>query len=263
MMTIEPLPWACGDMGGVVAFNTLRGHADPNDPYSQYNLCDYRTDSPDHVKDSRSALCQLLGLGTDRLVSATQTHSTNVAIVGPEMLAMSDSERHKALTGVDALVTTQHGVCIGVHTADCVNLAMVDLEAGVAAVAHGGWKGTAGRIAAATVQAMRQLGADPTRIMATMGASICTECFEVGDEVVEAFARERFDINRIMHRNTATGKAHISLRTATAITLAEAGVPEANIVNTHRCTRCEPDRYFSARILGIDSGRVFTGIMMR
>lgn len=263
MITIEPLPWACGDIDGVVAFNTLRGQAAPGDPYSQYNLCDYRTDRADHVKASQSALCNLLGIGPDRLVWATQTHSTNVAIVDPELLAMSNSERHEVLTGIDALVTAQHGVCIGIHTADCVNLAMVDPQAGVVAVAHGGWKGTANRIAAATVQTMRQLGADPTRIMATMGASICTECFEVGDEVVDAFAREHFDISRIMRRNTATGKAHISLRTATTITLTEAGVPEANIVNTHRCTRCAPNRYFSARILGIDSGRVFTGIMMR
>ncbi len=263
MMTIEPLPWACGRIDKVVAFNTLRGTVDQNDPYSQYNLCDYRTDSPQHVSSSRLALCELLGIKPSCLVSAVQTHSTNVATVDSRLLAMDDNERRKVLTGIDALVTTMRGVCIGVNTADCVNLAMVDLQAGVAAVAHGGWKGTAGRIAAATIIAMQRLGADPSHIMATMGASICTNCFEVGDEVVESFVHEGFDLSRIMRRNPASGKAHISLRTATAITLTEAGVPESNIVNTHRCTRCAPDRYFSARRLGIDSGRVFTGIIMR
>ncbi len=263
MIPLEPLPWACGEVAGVEAFNTLRGTVDPNDPYSQYSLCDYRNDSPARVAATRAALCRQLGIGDDRLVSPVQTHSACAVVVDEALLSLSPQERRKRLTGVDALVTQLTGVCIGVNTADCVNLVLTDPQARIIGVAHGGWKGTAARIAAATVRQMAALGADPRHIQATMGASICQDCFEVGDEVVEAFASQGFDTARIMRRNAATGKAHISLRTATAITLAEAGVPAEAIVNTHRCTRCHPRRYFSARRLGVDSGRVFTGIIMR
>ena len=263
MITLELLPWPDGNVGGATAFNTQRGIVDPANPYSQYSLCDYRSDSPQRVAAARSMLCSQLGINDDRLVAPVQTHSANVAIVDEPLMALSADERRKRLTGIDALATTMRGVCLGVNTADCVNLAMVDPVAQVIAVAHGGWKGTVARIAAATVEAMQQLGAEPERIMASMGASICQDCFEVGDEVVEAFAQAGFDVSRIMRRNHATGKAHISLRTATAITLTEAGLQPEHIVNSHRCTRCNPQHYFSARRLGVDSGRVFTGIIMK
>ena len=263
MIPIEPLPWAGGEVAGVEAFNTLRGTVDPANPYSQYSLCDYRNDSPARVAAARSALCRQLGIGAGRLVSPVQTHSACAAVVDEALLGLSPQEQRKRLTGVDALVTRLTGGCICVNTADCVNLVLVDPQAHIIGVAHGGWKGTAARIAAATVRQMASLGANPQHMLATMGASICQDCFEVGNEVVEAFASHGFDIARIMRRNAATGKAHISLRTATAIALTEAGVPAEAIVNTHRCTRCHPERYFSARRLGVDSGRVFTGIIMR
>ena len=107
---------------------------------------------------------------------------------------------------------------------------------------------------------MCRQGASDDRIQAVMGPSICQDCFEVGDEVVEAFKQARFDLDAIVKRNVATGKAHINLRAANRAVLVAAGVPDGNIVTSRHCSRCEHDRFFSARRLGIDSGRTFTGI---
>ena len=85
----------------------------------------------------------------------------------------------------------------------------------------------------------------------------------MGDEVVDHFVQCGFATDAIMTRNPDTGKAHIDLKEANRITLIECGVPQANIVVSANCTRCNPDKYFSARRLGINSGRVFTGIIMR
>ena len=107
------------------------------------------------------------------------------------------------------------------------------------------------------------MGARADRIQAAMGPSICQECFEVGDEVVEAFKKARFDLDAIVQRNAATGKAHIDLRAANRDVLIAAGVPATAIVMSRHCSRCEHDRFFSARRLGTASGRTFTGIIKR
>ena len=245
---------------GVEAFNTLRGDAYDEDPYSSINLCNYTGDELEHVAMCRQMLCDALGIEPRRLVMPRQTHTTRVAVVDEALMASDDAHRTVRLQDVDALVTRLHGVCIGINTADCVNIALVDPQAGVIGVAHAGWRGTAGKIAARTVEAMEALGAQPERIMATMGASICADCFEVGDEVVAAFEEQGFDAKAISHRNATTGKAHIRLQEANRIVLLEAGLKQENVVWNGECSRCNPRRYFSARRLGIHSGRTFTAI---
>ena len=149
------------------------------------------------------------------------------------------------------------------NTADCVPIVLVDGEAGIIAVAHAGWRGTVGRIAASVVDEMRRQGADVGRIQAAMGPSICQECFEVGDEVVEAFRQAHFDLDAIVKRHADTGKAHIDLRAVNRAVLIAAGVPAGQILLSQHCSRCEHDRFFSARRLGTASGRTFTGIYMQ
>ena len=221
---------------GVQAFSTTRGEVDKRNAYSGVNLCDYVGDDALRVLDARITLAMQLGV---------------------------DLEQEEALEGVDALVTTLKGVVIGVNTADCVPIVLVDGGAGVIAVAHAGWRGTVGRIAASVVKEMCRQGASVDRIQVAMGPSICQDCFEVGGEVVEAFGQARFDVDAIVKRNDDTGKAHIDLRAANSAVLAAAGIPVGNIAVSQHCSRCEHDRFFSARRLGINSGRTFTAILQR
>jgi copper oxidase (laccase) domain-containing protein len=78
--------------------------------------------------------------------------------------------------------------------------------------------------------------------------------------VVDAFQQAHFNLDDIVVRNAATGKAHIDLRAANRAVLTAAGVPDDHIMLSQHCSRCERDRFFSARRLGINSGRTFTGI---
>lgn len=245
---------------GVEAFSTTRGEVDRRNTYSGVNLCDYVGDDALRVLDARLTLAMQLGVDLDDLVMPRQTHSCRVAVIDERFRAMDIDQQEAALEGVDALVTKLQGVVIGVNTADCVPIVLVDRQVGVIAVAHAGWRGTVGRIAKAVVDEMRRQGASADRIQAAMGPSICQECFEVGDEVVEAFKQARFNLNDIVVRNPSTGKAHIDLRAANRVVLVAAGVPAANIVESQHCSRCEHDRFFSARRLGINSGRTLTGI---
>ena len=243
------------------AWQTQRGDISKNNPYSQWNLCDYTGDDALNVLDARVQFCQQLGIDLDHLVMPRQTHSTNVKVLDQNFLDASIEEQDTALEGVDALVTKLPGVCIGVNTADCVPIALADPKNGVIAIAHAGWRGTVGQVAAKTVEAMCKLGANARDIVATMGASICLECFEVGDEVVREFDQAGFDMSSIMKRNAMTSKAHINLQEANRQVLIKAGVNPSHITLPQHCSRCEHDRYFSARRLGINSGRTFTAIL--
>ena len=247
---------------GVLVVQTQRGKVNPHNAYSQWNLCDYTGDDALRVLDSRMEFCKHLEINLDHLVMPRQTHSTNVIVIDQNFMDSPIETQDDILEGVDAMVTIMPNVCIGVNTADCVPIALADLHQRIIAIAHAGWRGTVGRIAQKTIETMTELGSKPSEIIATMGVSICSDCFEVGDEVVIEFEKAGFEMSSIVHRNNATGKAHINLQEANRQVLIEAGLKPENITLPNHCSRCESDRYFSARRLGINSGRTFTAILM-
>ena len=250
-----------GDAKGIRVIQTQRGEVDASNPYSQWNLCHYTGDVAGRVQDARIELCQQLGIDYLHLIMPRQTHSCRVTAFDEKLVAAPSHIREMMLDGVDALVTTMPRVCIGINTADCVPIALADPINGVIAIAHAGWRGTVKRIAEDTVRVMKAVGASESNILTTMGVSICQDCFEVGDEVVKEFEKAGFDMSIIMRRNATTGKGHINLQEANRQVLIAAGVPPQNISLPNHCSRCEHDRYFSARHLGINSGRTFTGIV--
>ena len=259
MMELEKLEFG-RLVEGIEAFSTTRGQVEGSNPYSGVNLCDYVGDDALRVLDARLTLAMQLGVDLDDLVMPRQTHSCRVAVIDERFRTLDIDQQEAALEGIDALVTKLQDVVIGVNTADCVPIVLADDHAGVIAVAHAGWRGTVGLIAKTVVEEMCRQGARADRIQAAMGPSICQQCFEVGDEVVEAFKKAHFNLEEIVVRDAATGKAHIDLRAANRAVLVSAGVPVDNIVISPHCSRCEPERFFSARRLGINSGRTFTGI---
>lgn len=261
MMLEELILNGCGNR--VRAVTTTRGPAIAGDSYSQWNLCDYTGDDPQRVLEARKHFCQLMGIDLDHLVMPRQRHTARVAVIDSDFINASAVVKRQRLDGIDALVTALPGVCIGVNTADCVPVVLADTVRGIVAVAHAGWRGTVARIVVNAVNTMCRLGANPDDISAAMGVSICTDCFEVGDEVPQAFADAGFDLARIIHRHPVTGKAHINLQEANRLTLVAAGLNPSRITLPSACSRCAPDRYFSARRLGIASGRTFTAIMLK
>lgn len=241
---------------GVVAKSTCRGCVIENDNYSGFNACHYTGDDAAHVDICRAQLCEMLGINRESLVIPRQTHSLNVAVVDSIPF---DSEK---LENIDALVTTLPQVAIAINTADCVPIVMVDDIARVIAVAHSGWKGTVGRIASKTVAKMAECGAEVSRIKVAMGPCICGDCFEVGDEVVEQFVNNGFNNSQVILREYGE-RCHINLPQACRQSLLEIGVRDENIILPTDCSRCNPTQFFSARRLGINSGRTLTFAMQQ
>lgn len=238
---------------GVAAFSTGRDTDHPDDPYGGFNACHYTHGNPQEVAACRNMLYNALP-GLRELVIPRQTHSLNVALI--------DSCPVGDLEDVDALVTALPGVAIAVNTADCVPVLMADPVAGVIAAVHSGWRGTVGHIAVKAVDVMEQAGAQRERISVAMGPSICTGCFEVGPEVADVFDNEYPDVRDIVFR-TGGELPHIDLRNAIVHDLVEIGIHRVNIDSSAPCSRCNWTEWWSARRMGINSGRTLSLVMLQ
>lgn len=249
----------------VRAFSTMRGGG--AGCYEGFNVTHYCGDTPRHTTECRSELCSELGIENNRLILPRQTHSDKVLLVNEEFLQLPPEAQESTLYGVDAVVTDLRGTCIGVSTADCIPVLLYEKERMVAAAIHAGWRGTVAGIAGKCIAQMQEwLGCSPADIKAVIAPGISIDAFEVGDEVYEAFRRAGFDCERIARRYpTAEGgeKWHIDLWEANRLQLLECGVAAGNIEVAGICTFARHNDFFSARRLGINSGRIFNGIMQK
>lgn len=245
---------------GVKAFSSTRHGGYSKGSYGEFNINHYCGDSEEAIKQNRALLCQMLGIEDDCLLMPHQVHQTEIVAVDNAFLSLSSAERKARLEGVDALMTDMSGICIGVSTADCIPVLLYDKSYHAVCAIHAGWRGTVKRIVEKAVASMTAVyGSRPTDIMAQIGPGIHLESFEVGDEVYEAFANEGFTMETISKKME---KWHIDLPECNRLQLLDSGVPQRQISVSEVCTFQQSNTYFSARRLGINSGRIFTGILM-
>ena len=251
------------DLGpGVTAFSSTRHGGVGKGNYASFNINYYCGDREEDIMANRKALCQLLGIDASCLVYPHQTHGDVVKTIDSQwMEALSPAEKRYNLDGVDAVMTNLSGVCIGVSTADCIPILLYDGTHHACCAVHAGWRGTVKRIVQKAVEAMASTyGTSPQQLKAVIGPGISLKSFEVGDEVYEQFAQAGFDMARIACKYE---KWHIDLWECNKRQLMEVGVPETDIHVAGICTYIHHDDFFSARRLGINSGRIFSGIMLR
>ena len=105
---------------GVMAFSTTRKGGVSQGNYSEFNINEYCGDFAEHVAENRKRLAAELGITTDHIIMPHQVHGVEVRNIAGEFLTMPENIRKMVLEGVDAVMTDQKGVCIGVSTADCI-----------------------------------------------------------------------------------------------------------------------------------------------
>jgi YfiH family protein len=238
---------------GVTAFSTTRQGGCSTGNYAAFNINGYCGDDEVHIAANKVALCGLLGIDSNRLVMPHQVHDCVVRRI--------DGPQQGVIEGVDAVMTDVPQLCIGVSTADCIPVLLYDSTHRAISAVHAGWRGTVLRIVQKAVEAMRDTyGTAPADLQAVIGPGISLDSFEVGDEVYDQFLSAGFDMQPISRREA---KWHIDLPMCNRLQLMEAGVPADHIQMTNICTYQQYDRYFSARRLGIQSGRIYTGILIK
>ncbi len=246
----------------VTAFTTTREGGCSIGNYASMNVNSFCDDIPEHVAENRRRLCNILNIPINHLVMPHQTHQTNVAAITPDFMTFTPEQQTAYLEGIDAIMTDMKGVAIGVSTADCVPILVYDTRHHVAAAIHAGWRGTVQRIVEKAISAMgEKYGTNGSDCKAVIGPSISKESFEVGDEVYEMFRAQGFNSEQLYALHN--GKWHIDLWECNRQQLMDKNIDAHNIHVAGICTYQSSNRFFSARKLGIQSGRLFSGIILR
>lgn len=248
----------------VTAFSTTRHGGCSIGNYAAFNINGYCGDERTHTVKNRHALATLLGIDDNSIIMPHQVHGTEVRRI--------DRPQQEVIEGVDAIMTDAPQLCIGVSTADCIPILLYDEAHHAVCAVHAGWRGTVQHIVSKAVQSMHDTyGTVSSQLKAAIGPGISLDSFEVGDEVWQQFADAGFDMSAISHQyptlhsiqdtNQAGGlKWHIDLPLCNRLQLEQAGI--TTILMSGICTYRQHKDYFSARRLGIHSGRIFTGIMI-
>lgn len=224
-----------------------------------YSSMSFKEDCDDpsaHVRENYRRMAEALECDVNRMVRSRICHGTAVHEVGPEdggqgVLAPS------TLGPYDGLITNRPGITLAATFADCVPLYLVDPVHRAIGLAHSGWKGTANKIALEMVRAMQSAyGTRPEELLAAIGPCICGSCYEVSEDLREAF-RSGFSgsieketgicFADIVKKTEKEGKYLLDLRLANQMTFLHAGIIKPHLLVSDICTCCNPELIFSHR----------------
>ena len=215
---------------------------------SSMNLSFTRGDDPEKVRENFRRMGMVIGFETKDLVLSDQTHTTNVRLV-TEADRGKGFDRERDYTDVDGLITDTPGLMLVTIYADCVPLYFVDPVHKAVGLSHSGWKGTVHRIGKVTLERMKEaFGTRPEDVQAAIGPSICQDCYEVSEDVAQAFMDEFADQldDRLVYRK-GNGKYQLNLWNANERILLEAGIRPEHLSITNICTCCNHELLFSHR----------------
>jgi len=209
----------------------------------------------------------------------------------PVLVRQLHSDRTRAFDRVpqrlleaDALITATPGLALVVKTADCPPVLLFDPKSRSVGAVHARWRSTLRRLTQKTVGMMRACyDADPQRMRAVIGPSILKCCYQVGEEVLDAFrsqftyAEELFSPPQpqnpaqirlprqvsLLHlgpRHRATVRTHLDLQEANRRQLLQAGLKPQHITVGSLCTACRSDLFHSYRRDGRRAGRLYAAV---
>ena len=210
------------------------------------NLGFKRRDSRENVIENYKRVCSALNINMKDMVLSDQIHDKRIKTV-------NESDRGKGLLkesdikGFDGLITDKKNVALVTFYADCVPVFIFDAGKRAIGLAHSGWRGTMKEIAREIVEKMcEEYESRPCDMKVAVGPSIGKCCFEVGDEVIDAFINE-IPWSKCFISKHGEEKWNIDLKGIIKKTLMNSGVVEENIEISSICTKCCRDLFFSYR----------------
>ncbi len=240
-MTAEAMTRPCLAADGVVhGFFTRRGGVSEG-LFRSLNCGLASGDAVDAVAENRHRVAVQLGVET--LVTCHQTHSAKAVPVGGaegiEPWAPGQGPR------ADAMATNVSGVALGVLTADCAPVLLLEPEAKVIAVAHAGWRGALSGVTDAVVVAMERLGATRSAIQAAVGPCIAQPSYEVGAEFPGRFVEQAANAQVYFAKGDRDGHWQFDLAGYVVARLQAFGL--GRVVAPEHDTYADDQRFFSYR----------------
>lgn len=285
---LSAIPWL------VHGFSTRVGGVSRVYGKGALNLGFTKEDAKAVVERNRAAFLRELGAVTRK--RSRKGHSRSAATlpwplvtlrqVHSDIIHFVDSIPGEPLSG-DGLITATPDLLLGIQTADCLPVILVDAKNRAIGIFHAGWRGTVQRIVEKGVGAMhRHFGTRPRDLKAAIGPGIKGCCYEVGEEVRTKFesqfdyaarlfhevkesdpVREKYPLLFLTARAPGHGdlpkKIFLDLVEANRQQLLAAGLPAKSIETSPLCTNCRPELLFSYRAEKGKTGRLMAAAGIR
>lgn len=232
---------ALEEKGFVNGFSTRIGGVS-SIPENALNLSGHDIDTPENVAENRRRFLRAFD-GDFQIATVWQIHSDKIKVIKNESNTEETNEQF------DALTSNLQNLLIGVKTADCVPVLIGDAKTMAFAAIHAGWRGTAQSIVPKAINAMKEnFGTNAEDLTVAIGAAALSCCYEIGQDVIDAF-REKFPNNyEHLFSTTRDGHALVDLHQANREQLLNAGVAPENIYIAPLCTMERTDLFFSYRV---------------
>ncbi len=235
------------------AFSTRLGGVSEGYFFSM-NMSFSKGEERSKTEENYRRLLNAIGSDLSHLVLSHQTHTDNIKTVSKEHLGTG--YKKPSFTDIDGLITNESGVALVTQYADCTPLLFCDPVKKVIAASHSGWRGTVKQIGAKTVEKMvLEFGCKRENIIVAVGPSICKECYEVDDPVLEEFRKTNINLDGVFTPTTA-GHYLLDLKLANKKILLNAGILEENMDIADICTCCNSEELYSHRVMGEKRGNL-------
>ncbi|MBF0291364.1 MAG: laccase domain-containing protein [Nitrospinae bacterium] len=213
-------------------------------PYDSLNTDSNGGDNPANVRENLARINRAMGI--EKLWTPRQVHQDTIAIV--------DGGGTPGEVEADAVIVATPGIAVGVRTADCLPIIIVNPSGAAACVIHAGRRSTELGITAKAIALLAaRFNCDPSSLAAAIGPGIRRCCYEVDEDTAK-----RFD----SCCGGADGR-HLDIVGANMRQLVSAGVKPENVTDCGICASCENRSFFSYRKDGKVTGRFLTGVMIR
>jgi YfiH family protein len=187
-------------------------------------------------------------LPIEHLFFAEQVHGVKGKIITHNDLHTWQSFAHEG----DFLITNLRYVALGIMSADCLPIILIDHALQLVAIIHAGWRGTVNAIVGTVLAQLKELGSNPGTLTAYLGPAAGSCCYQVDESFVQAIESNPHAQESLFKKNR---HLYFDLAKANILQLQAAGIPSSSIITTYNlCTICNPD-FFSYRRQGKTAGR--------
>jgi YfiH family protein len=216
------------------AFLTRKGGVSPS-PYGSLNLSDKNGDREEFVSKNKEIIAKAFAFDSSRLILLDQRHRDRILLLNKPTPPLSFPLEF------DALITNSPNLFLGILTADCLPIFVVDQKKKVIAAIHAGRQGTALHITAKALRKMKEaFGCLRKDLHVAMGPSIGPVCYEIDEKVFQQEWKP-FSVSR------EPGKWRVDLVQINIGQMKREGIVEDQISWINLCTHCEGDLFFSYR----------------
>lgn len=206
------------------------------------------------TRTGEKGVLEALGVPEGRLLTLRQVHRADVLVFEGDTRILTHPLPY------DAVITNKKRVALGISTADCLPILMIDRSKKVIGAVHAGWRGMwRGVVQRAARTMIEAFDSSPGDILAGIGPGIGPCCYEVGTEVVSLFQNSPDTPQEFIQERG--GKTYLDLSRAAQLELNQVGIPPENIETIPLCTACREDLFFSYRRDG-KTGRQLSFIML-